>query len=101
MESTHNPEVTAQQSHSSFLKAVEAPGERKRLALELGVSEATISRLISTHMEPVLRAAAHAGHVLVPIQEAPSDRLPDHVQHALAVIAHAKLAQMIKNPSRE
>lgn len=101
MESTYNPEVVAQQAYSAFLKSIEAPGERKRLAQALDVSEATVSRLISTHAQQLFRAAAHTRHTFVPVQEVPSPRVPNEVIKSLAVIAHHNLGEMVEQLNRE
>ena len=62
------PDERARKIHSTVLQALARPGAAAAIAACLGLSEATISRLKSEHLENFARLLAHAGLKVVPVE---------------------------------
>lgn len=62
------PIVRARKIASSVLKATQRDTSQTAIAVAMGVSEATISRLLSDHLDKFAQVLAHAGLRVVPTE---------------------------------
>ncbi len=87
--SSPSPVERARKSHVIVLRALQEPGKATSAATCMGVSESTVSRLKSDHLEPLCLLLAHLGLKVVPVDMHcfPADKV-----QALLTLAKGHLA---------
>lgn len=76
---------------STVLKSVQDPGRQAAIAVAMGVSESTISRLKNEHLDTLCGILAHAGLKIVPVE---MKCFPPEKIDALLTLAKAHLASI-------
>lgn len=73
-EASDTPERRASKAVRLVLQRLAAPGTASAIAVAIGESEATVSRLKTEHLERLCRVLAHAGLKVVPAEKVCVDR---------------------------
>lgn len=90
------PEARARKIVSAILQATQRDATQAAIAAAMGVSESTVSRLLSDHLEKLAMVLAHAGLKIAP---ATSRCFPPDYVDALLLMAkqHLSAVQSVRN----
>lgn len=66
--SSPTPAERARKAHVTILRALQEPGRQVALATAMGVSESTVSRFKSDHLEQLCAVISHLGLKVVPTE---------------------------------
>jgi len=66
--SSPTPAERARKAHVTVLKAMQEPGRQVAAATAMGVSESTVSRMKTEHLESFCALLAHLGLKVVPVE---------------------------------
>lgn len=66
--SSPTPAERARKAHVTVLKAMQEPGRQVAAATAMGVSESTVSRMKTEHLESFCSLLAHLGLKVVPVE---------------------------------
>jgi predicted XRE-type DNA-binding protein len=67
LEEDNTPSVRARKIASVVLKATQRDATQAAIAASIGISESTLSRLMSDHLDKFAQVLAHAGLKVVPV----------------------------------
>ena len=87
--SSTTPTERARKSHTVILRGMQEPGRQTAVATCMGVSESTVSRLKTEHLEQFCHLLAHLGLKVVPIA---MHCFPEDKVQALLTLAKGHLA---------
>jgi predicted XRE-type DNA-binding protein len=86
-----DPHAKARRISSTVLQATQRDGKQTAIAAAMGVSDSTVSRLLSDHLDKFALVLAHAGLKVVPIE---MQCFPKDQVHALLTLAKGHLSQI-------
>ncbi len=74
-----------------ILRALQEPGKQAAIAVSMGVSESTVSRMKTDQLEQLCLLLAHAGLKIVPVE---MQCFPEDKVQALLTLSRAHLADI-------